>query len=893
MGLTAGFASAAPPVVVRSSIDSVTVTLTAPADTSKGVSYSITHWPDGSSLVSGNIETESINKDPDGRPCFSISGLKPKLWSTEDPQLYTIAVSDTKGAEIGKSRFGFRTFEVKDRRFYLNGRPIFLRGLPINPPGRDIDPAVEHDPAFIRGYLKLLKSAGVNIIRTEPQDWLDACDELGMMLFAGHYGGAGGSGPDAPPFDKAQPFYHNLILDLSSHPSVMIYVLTNEVDYKTAGSTYKALLTRVRDDLRNLDPTRPVIGNAGFGHGEPGEVYDVHHYYGWYAGNTVDWYGSFRDFLNAADKADQPLTLTECVGAYTSDSGEFETMSKQMPTMMQWVGTAQNVSSASLEYQAELTRQIVEIARRCRTDKTAVAGIMPFSYYLGWARAKTAGDIILKPAFETIRTVFQPVLISPECWSRNIYAGDALKMRLCVANDSDSGRDLAPSQATVDIVAADGSVIGSAKAELAAVPYYSNAWTTISIPIPTATPRGYYTVNCKLIENGTEMSRNSFEVTVAPHEWAKCTASDVTLFDPAGKTADALRQLGVRFRQITNLERLPESGVLVIAESALGDAIYPDKAALEPFLKSGGRVLCLRQDREKWNGDWLPAKLNMEHRRPYHPFTYIQPMGRNNPIFDGLSSRDLRFFNEIGVISSVIPDVYPVLTPLRPTTIADLKSARVWAACDQLLGGWAMVELYEGKGSVLLSQFRLVERVQHDPVAARLLSNLITYCASNKSLGVLDLTKPIRWDQDAFRAGAFESPLQGFLPHSRTYSHAGTSKGRLGDDHRIDGATLVGDYTITANGWLRPVPDPTKDGWGIFFGQISRPVAKFAVRLRNPGNTPAKIELKLDGKTVGSAVSLDAGEDKTIEWPCARKPGPVEVELRGDQRLVILKTCFQ
>ncbi len=894
LSLAGGSALAIPPITVETSTDSVSVMIMAKSWLAApgSISYAITHWPDGAPLASASVPLDKIDRNRAGFPSFTITGLHPKLWSPQDPQLYVISISNASGGEIANTRFGFRTFEVKDKAFYLNGRPVFLRGMPINPPGRDIDPSVERDPAFIRGYLKLLKSAGVNMVRVDPQDWLDACDEVGLMVFTGRYGPApGGKGAIAPTSHEAWRFYRELVLGLCNHPSVMIYILTNEVDYKSKESTYKQFLRGIWADVRTLDPTRPVIGNAGFGHGEPGEIYDVHHYYGWYAGSAVDWYGSFREFIAAADKANQPLTLTECVGAYTSDAGEFETMSKQLPTMMQWVGTAADVRAASLEYQAELTRQIVEIARRCRTDKSAVAGIMPFSYYLGWAHAKKADDIVIKPAFEALEVAFQPILISPECWRRNIYTGDALKLRLCVANDDDSGRDLAPSHATVELVGMDSTVVASARADFPAIPYYSNAWASLSIPIPTDLARGYYTVNCRLIEDDKETSHNSFSITVAPREWVHCDASNVTLFDPTGATAAALKQIGAKFSQVHDLKTMPKKGVLVIGEAALGNGVYPDGSAVARFVEAGGRVLCLRQDRDKWNSDWLPAKFEMGQNR--HPFTYIQPMGGNKAIFDGITDRDLRFFNEADPKPGTIPDVYPVLTPLKPTTVTDLRSARVWAACDQLLGGAAMVELYQGKGSVLLSQFRLVERVKDDPIAAKLLSNLISYCASGKSPGMLDLTKPIRWDQDAFRAGAFESPKQGFLPHSPVYKHDGNSKGRLGDDHRIDGATLVGDYTITANGWLRPVPDPTAEGWGIFYGQLSRPVTRLTVRLHNPGDTAAKIALKLDGKPIGSPISVAPGDNHSIEWPCPRKPGPVEVELRGDQRLVITETYFE
>jgi len=892
--LSAGAVAAEPPAVVAlSSMTGVTVKLTDAAGYKPGsdVSYQIRHWPDGALFASGTVQAGAIQTDAWGLRGFPVDGLTPRLWSPQDPQLYEVTVSQPGGQALGKARFGFRTFETKGSKLYLNGRPIFLRGVPINPPGRDLPAAVEHDQQFIRGYLKLLKSAGVNMIRTEPPDWLDACDELGMMLFAGHYGGAGGRGPDAPLFAQAQPFYRDLVLSLASHPGVVIYVLTNEVDYESPGSTYKKLLTAIREDIRSLDPTRPVIGNAGFGHGQPGEIFDVHRYAGWYYGSVCDWYADISGYIAEADKAGQPFVMTECVGAYTSDAGDFETMSKQLGTMTKWVGTAKDPRAAALAYQAELVKQVVEISRRYRTDKSSIAGVMPFTYLLGWANASKARDIIIKPAFEALKVVFQPVLLSPECWRRDLYAGDVFKLRLCLVNDDDSGRDIRPSRAIVDITASDGRLVASGSADFPITAYYSNAWADLAIPIPANLPRGYYDERCKLIENGAAISHNSFQVSIAPRAWVKALPVSVTLFYPSGDTAKALKLLGVKITRVANLRAMPKRGALVIGEGALCPGAYPGKKSVLAFLSRGGRILCLRQDADKWNADWLPATFMMKQRRRSRGFTYIQPMGGNAVIFKGLSDRDLRYFNDLGRSADTTPDICPVLTALKPASVKDLRSARVWAACDQLLSGAAILEILHGSGSVMLSQFRVVERVTDDPIAAKLLGNLIGY-ASAKSAGLLDLTKPIRWDLAAFRAGAFVSPLQGFLPHSKTYKHQGNSKGRLGDDHTIDGFTLVGNYGFNGNGWLTPIPDPAAQGWGVLYGALSRRVTQFVLKLRNTGDTPASIALAIDGEAVGLPAIVPAGSEIALQWPISRAPGPVAVELRGDQRLVITESCF-
>jgi hypothetical protein len=242
----------------------------------------------------------------------------------------------------------------------------------------------------------------------------------------------------------------------------------------------------------------------------------------------------------------------ECVGAYTNDVGDFETMAKQLCTTTKWVGTAQDPRKAALEYQSELVRQVVEISRRYRTETTSIAGVMPFTYFLGWTNARKAEDLIVKPAFETLRTVFQPVLISPECWQSSVYSGDDLKIRLCLVNDDEQQRDLGPTTASVDVVDSGGRIVASGRSDFPSTPYYSNARKELVIRIPADAVRGCYRVRCRLADNRAEISTNSFQISVAPKSWVQSPHAGVTLFDPSGDTAKALRMLGVDFnRQFT------------------------------------------------------------------------------------------------------------------------------------------------------------------------------------------------------------------------------------------------------------------------------------------------------------------------------------------------------
>jgi beta-galactosidase len=111
-----------------------------------------------------------------------------KLWELASPNLYTVHVRLSRGAELidqDSRRIGFREAQFTDHGFELNGKVIKLRGLDRHQtfpfvgqamPGR----AQRRDAQILRQKLKC------NIVRTShyPQSrhFLDACDEMGLLV---------------------------------------------------------------------------------------------------------------------------------------------------------------------------------------------------------------------------------------------------------------------------------------------------------------------------------------------------------------------------------------------------------------------------------------------------------------------------------------------------------------------------------------------------------------------------------------------------------------------------------------------------------------------------------------------------------------------------------------
>jgi beta-galactosidase len=131
--------------------------------------------------------TETI-KDP-VRHTVSLGQLRNiRLWSLEDPHLYTAHVRLVRSGQVvdeDTRRVGFREAVFTDHGFSLNGKIIKLRGLDRHQTfpfvGQAMPARVQRKDADI-----LRKDLHCNIVRTShyPQSrhFLDRCDEIGLLV---------------------------------------------------------------------------------------------------------------------------------------------------------------------------------------------------------------------------------------------------------------------------------------------------------------------------------------------------------------------------------------------------------------------------------------------------------------------------------------------------------------------------------------------------------------------------------------------------------------------------------------------------------------------------------------------------------------------------------------
>ncbi|MGQ1891657.1 glycoside hydrolase family 2 TIM barrel-domain containing protein [Thermophagus sp. OGC60D27] len=197
----------------------------------------------------------------------SIKIQQAKLWSTEEPNLYTAEVKVIANEDITdhtQTTFGIRTihFDAKTG-FTLNGKTVLLKGGNLH-----------HDNGFLGAAtidraeerrVELMKANGFNAIRAShnppSKQFLDACDRLGILVMDEAF--------DQWVRPKNPQDYHlyfrewwkkdlkSMIYRDRNHPSVIFWSIGNELNERADSLGY-AIRKELVVETHKLDSTRPV-----------------------------------------------------------------------------------------------------------------------------------------------------------------------------------------------------------------------------------------------------------------------------------------------------------------------------------------------------------------------------------------------------------------------------------------------------------------------------------------------------------------------------------------------------------------------------------------------------------------------------------------------------------
>ncbi len=190
-----------------------------------------------------------------------------RLWDVNDPYLYLASTrvfdpSEPASFDEASTRCGFRDFRLDDGHFRLNGRRIFLRSAHIIPE-YPVGLLVPRDPKLELLDAAYIKASGMNCVRYIAQmprrQVLDLCDEMGIMMYQEHLAswGMADSPRTAEHYDRS---CREMILRDRNHPSVTIWGMLNETH---ATHPVVAHASQALSLVRSLDPDRLVAFNSG------------------------------------------------------------------------------------------------------------------------------------------------------------------------------------------------------------------------------------------------------------------------------------------------------------------------------------------------------------------------------------------------------------------------------------------------------------------------------------------------------------------------------------------------------------------------------------------------------------------------------------------------------
>jgi beta-galactosidase len=405
--------------------------------------------------------------------------------------------------------------------------------------------------------------------------------------------------------------------------------------------------------------------------------------------------------------------------------------------------------------------------------------------------------------------------------------------------------------------------------------------------------------------------------------------SSLLVYDKSDKLKSSLNRLVIPYQPLISWVNIPLNKTVIIGENAADDAMRNNSAAIKNFIGKGGRVLCLRQDsvhRVNLNS-LLDSKLtnnvvNIDH--PAYPVSaipprngyYINPERPDHPVFAGITRENLKVMSDYtnwDETQKGMPAIYPVTDGFTLENRDGVSNTAILGNYSSGLQGIAIAEQFIGKGSIVLTGIDLENRTGLDPVADRLLINMVGYTSAVKGHERYQtITGPIIWGEYETEKGIvtdyysgmlvnatprlpdnFESRKKQITVSPEGYQFAGGNKAgfntRPGIQYVANGRRPWGPFVQSFGGQPKLISESGKEGTGKFWCKIPDGQNLSTSLVWNPAAEPVHINIKVNNLP-GVDKTIPAGEKVMISCPV--NSTSVNLTYTGDRRLVILETAF-
>lgn len=708
-----------------------------------------------------------------------------QYWSPNTPNLYHTEITVKQGNEVSDSqtvRFGMRELTIKNKNFYLNGKRIhikasFFEGLYPN------GIAYPDSKEMARKEIQLAKEAGFNMIRPWRRPpvpmWLDLADEMGVLV-------VGSPALECMTLPLSTPYLpkrveHEVkqsILRDRNRACIVQWELFNELHRPVL----KQLMRPMAMLARELDPTRLILDESGgWAYGanmylpneyEPTKFNDIHNYAGpfinqfhydgylsigltdeekaakGYNGSKVGrnvvsglmsyvselGYGSLPDLTTVNDLFEnQGNALTPAYRYHHRLHEEQKQILKESgfgqlyPDMQQFYLDQQKIHGNANKRMIEAVRANPEVDGYCIHALAAGDWILGAGLIDIWRRPKSH-------AYHATKAANQPRIVSIRMKSRNVYAEKGTQIEITGINDWESLK----ANLSVEIVSEKDKKVYE---KTIAVDWLSGVSNLFQQELDTKRWKGSYKINVHLTANDDQiLTKYSYPFEVFRQKDLNSPKAKIALLNEDEAFAAYLERNQVESSSFSATTALT-TPVLVTNTKIEGEEEEAKFSTLFEFIQKGGTAIYLQAQNKR--GMIKAENAVFPFTAKIHPsrglWTCMPHLVHKHPIFKGLPYD--------APMRETYENVWPTHT-LRDIEMEDGTTALPivatigfdWFSREHKLQysgpgaswwGSDLVELPFGKGSLIVSQIRILENLGKDPVADKIMKNLLGYLLEN------------------------------------------------------------------------------------------------------------------------------------------------------------------
>ncbi len=691
----------------------------------------VLNWPDhvGAPVLDLGTLTTTLAASSTRTHTMRARWDNPRLWSLDSPALYVLSVlfvPSTQGEKPGEAasiRFGFREFWTEGPHLVLNGTRMKFLATAGHPRG-NLDDGLSKEAAL--DFYRRIREAGCVAMRLHanvwPEAWYEAADEVGMPIIMES---ALFCNPQQYALTKPE-FWKNyadhlaaIIRHKRNHPSIVMYSLENEILHCGGEHFAKDCERRLAEAgrmVKRIDPTRPIMYDAD---GDPEGVADVVnlHYSedfdannlwpncAWWLEKGMKVHGWPHKFF-AWDRK-KPLYFGEFLHLQ-----HYQTADPYTTLLGDDAYRGHDYAMAHCKAQA--WEMQIQAYRGCD-----VSGMCP------WTLTET-GDFPSKdnPRYLAVKHAYQPIAAFIRERDNRFYAAETVARTVDLYNDTPH-----PAKLTVEweLRGEDNKVVDSGRRNFDTEPAQRVPFT-LQFRMPQAARWPLLEATLRVRQGEKLVFQDTRDIVVYARQKLLVPAGQrIAIYEaPGGALGPLLREAGARVETVRDLAELPQADVLLVGPHALDTLKPPEgvpaagehsgpREALAAFVRAGGTVVVLEQD--SYACGILPARLidrgcTIAFARGFDPL-WFRSVERDQLCFwrgDHLVARKTIAKPQHG----------------RFVTLADSGGP------DGLVYLPAL-EVLDGKGSYLLCQLLIGEKLGTEPMAQRMLENFLYHAAAMRN----------------------------------------------------------------------------------------------------------------------------------------------------------------